>query len=147
MMDATKLISVLLAEDNEDDVVIMKDAFEQANMINLIHVVNDGDEVMAYLRNEGAYRDMDLPGLILLDINMPKKNGFEVLEEVKNDPDLKHIPIIMLTTSSRDEDIAKSYKNGACSYITKPVHFNKFIDVMKQFAVYWALVSKIPKSA
>lgn len=139
-----KLIKILLAEDNEDDIIMIKDAFARSKIINSFDVVKNGEEALAYLNKEGQYADKERPGLILLDINMPKKNGFEVLEALKKDPRFDYIPIVMLTTSEREEDIVKSYKEGACSYITKPVNFNNFAKVIEQFAIYWALISKIP---
>jgi len=144
MDSGKKLIKILLAEDNEDDIVMIKDAFAHSKIINSFDVVKNGEEALSFLRKEGQYADRDRPGLILLDINMPKKNGFEVLEALKKDPRFDYIPVIMLTTSEREEDIVKSYKEGACSYITKPVNFNNFAKVVEQFALYWGLISKIP---
>ena len=140
-------VQILLVEDNEDDVIMTMESFEEVNLTNVVNVVQDGEEAMAYLRREGKYKEALLPGLILLDINMPKKNGFEVLQEIKADPALRHIPVIILTTSDREEDIVNSYANGACSFIPKPVGFDNFIKVAKQFSLYWALVSRIPSSA
>ena len=137
-------IGVLLVEDNEDDIVLEQEALADAKLVNLMYVVRDGEEAMAYLRRQGKYQNAQMPGLILLDINMPKKNGFEVLNEIKADPVLMHIPVVMLTTSDSEADIVKSYAKGACSYITKPMDFNKFGDVIKQFALYWALVARVP---
>ncbi len=139
-------VHILLVEDNEDDALMTREAFEAANVISLVQVVKDGEEAMAYLRKEGKYKDAERPGLILLDISMPKKDGFEVLKEIKADPKLKDLPVVMLTTSSREEDIVKSYSNGACSYISKPVRFKNFNEVIKVFKLYWSLVSKIPAS-
>ena len=106
--------------------------------------MRDGEEALSYLRRKDKYQYAQRPGLILLDINMPRKNGFEVLHEMKADPGLSHIPVIMLTTSESEADVVKSYAKGACSFITKPMNFDKFGEVIKQFAVYWALVSRIP---
>lgn len=139
------VIDILLAEDNEDDVVMMMDAFSEAKMINVIHVVNNGEEALKFLNKEGEYQFAEEPGLIMLDINMPRKNGFDVLDEIKKNDRISHIPVVMMTTSNRDEDIAKSYKKGACSYISKPVDFRNFNEIMKSFALYWGIVSKIPK--
>lgn len=139
-------VQILLVEDNEDDVIMTMESFEEVNLTNVVNVVQDGEEAMTYLRREGKYKEALLPGLILLDINMPKKNGFEVLQEIKADPALRHIPVIILTTSDREEDIVNSYANGACSFIPKPVGFDNFIKVAKQFSLYWALVSRIPSS-
>jgi len=140
-------MEILLVEDNEDDILLEQEALADAKLVNLMYVVRDGDEAIAYLRRQGKYHDAKVPGLILLDINMPKKNGFEVLNEIKADPSLMHIPVVMLTTSDREADIVKSYAKGACSYITKPMDFDKFQEVVRQFALYWALVARIPARA
>ena len=137
-------VEILLVEDNDDDALMIQEAFSEANVVNHIHRVKDGEEAMAYLRKQGQYKTADLPGLVLLDISMPKKDGFQVLQEIKSDPQLKQLPIIMLTTSSREEDIVRSYSQGACSYVTKPVGFQKFTEVVRQFHLYWTLVSKLP---
>jgi CheY-like chemotaxis protein len=140
----SRIMEILLVEDNEDDILLEQEALADAKLVNLMCVVRDGEEALAYLRREGKYRDVQMPGLILLDINMPRKNGFEVLNEIKSDPALMHIPVIMLTTSDREADIVKSYAKGACSYITKPMDFDKFREVVKQFALYWVLVARVP---
>lgn len=139
-------MELLLVEDNEDDILLEQEALADAKLVNLMSVVRDGEEAMAYLRRQGKYQNARLPGLILLDINMPKKNGFEVLNEIKADPALMHIPVVMLTTSDSESDIMKSYAHGACSFITKPMDFDKFRDVIRQFALYWALVSRVPST-
>jgi CheY-like chemotaxis protein len=137
-------VEILLVEDNEDDILLEQEAIVEAKLVNLMYVVRDGEEAMAYLRREGKYQNAQLPGLILLDINMPKKNGFEVLNEIKADPALMHIPVVMLTTSDSESDIVKSYAKGACSFITKPMDFDKFREVIRRFALYWALVARVP---
>jgi CheY-like chemotaxis protein len=137
-------LDILLVDDNDDDVLLVRESFEEARLVNIIHVVRDGEEAMKYLRREGKYKKAKPPGMVLLDINMPKKNGFEVLEEMKADPRLRLTPVVILTTSDRDDDIIKSYSNGACSFITKPVSFDKLKEVAQQFSLYWALVSEIP---
>jgi len=139
-------MEILLVEDNEDDILLEQEALADAKLVNLMSVVRDGEEALAYLRRQGEYQNARVPGLILLDINMPKKNGFEVLHEMKADPALVHIPVVMLTTSDSEADIVKSYARGACSFITKPMDFDKFRDVIRQFALYWALVSRIPST-
>lgn len=139
-------MEILLVEDNEDDIFLEQEALADAKLVNLMSVVRDGEEALAYLRRQGEYQNARVPGLILLDINMPKKNGFEVLNEIKADPALMHIPVVMLTTSDSEADIIKSYARGACSFITKPMDFDKFRDVIRQFAIYWALVSRIPST-
>jgi CheY-like chemotaxis protein len=139
-------MEILLVEDNEDDILLEQEALADAKLVNLMSVVRDGEEALAYLRRQGEYQNARVPGLILLDINMPKKNGFEVLNEIKADPALMHIPVVMLTTSDSEADIVKSYARGACSFITKPMDFDKFREVIRQFALYWALVSRIPST-
>ena len=143
----TQPMEILLVEDNEDDILLEQEALVEVELVNLMYVVRDGEEAMAYLRREGKYQNAQLPGLILLDINMPKKNGFEVLNEIKADPALMHIPIVMLTTSDSESDIVKSYAKGACSFITKPMDFDKFREVIRQFALYWALVARVPSTS
>jgi CheY-like chemotaxis protein len=125
-------------------VVLLTESFQDSRFLNLLQVVSDGVEALAYLRREGKYHAARTPGLILLDINMPKMNGFEVLQVIKSEPRLRMIPVIMLTTSTRDEDIARSYDGGACSFVAKPVNLEKLKEVIKQFALYWTLVSIVP---
>ena len=139
-------IEILLVEDNDDDVVLIREAFADANLMNVVKGVKDGVEAMAYLRREGEYKDKNLPGLVLLDINMPRKDGFEVLEEMKADPLLKQIPVIMLTCSKREEDVVRSYNGGACTFITKPVSFDAFQEMVRRFSLYWTLVATIPRT-
>ncbi len=137
-------VEILLVEDNEDDIVLIQEAFANARLVNVLTAVRDGEAALAYLRREGPHKDAHRPGLVLLDINMPKKNGFEVLETMKAHPQLRSLPVIMLTTSDREEDIVHSYADGACSYIRKPVDLSQFNEVVKQFELYWTLVSCIP---
>jgi CheY-like chemotaxis protein len=137
-------IEILLVDDNDDDVVLLEESFRDSRFLNLLQVVHDGEEAIRYLRRQGPYQSAKTPGLVLLDINMPKMNGFEVLQVMKADPLLKTIPVVMLTTSTRDEDIARSYDGGACSFVSKPVSLDKLKEVIKQFMLYWTLVSVIP---
>ena len=139
-----ELVDILIVDDNEDDVLLLEEAFKDAKLANSIHSVANGDEAIAYLRKVGRYKDVHEPGLVLLDINMPKKNGFEVLDEIKTDKSLCHIPIIMLTTSSRDEDIIKSYQKGACTFVRKPVAFDNLREMVKHFSYYWRIVAELP---
>ncbi len=139
-------IKILLVEDNEDDIFTIRKAFEAAKLLNVVSVVKDGEEALAYLRRQGQYHDAECPGLLLLDIRMPKKDGFEVLKEIKGDPALKSLPVIVLTTSKQEEDVVKSYAGGACSFITKPVGFEQFQKMVVQFELYWALVSRVPEA-
>ena len=135
---------ILIAEDNEDDILLIREAFETVNMTNRVAVVRDGAEALTYLRGEGRFKECPLPGMVLLDINMPQKTGLEVLAEIKSDPRFCAIPVVILTVSEREEDILRSFKQGACSYIRKPVTFTRFIAVVKEFELYWTLVSKVP---
>jgi len=137
-------IDILVVEDNDDDIILIQEAFAEGKLINRISVVRDGEEALAFLRKEGAHTGAPTPGMVLLDINMPKKNGFEVLADIKADPRLRAIPVIMLTVSDREEDIVRSFEQGACSYIRKPVTLTRFIAVVKEFQLYWSLVSRVP---
>ena len=137
-------VELLLVEDNEDDVVLIEEAFVEAKMMNVIFKVRDGEEALAYLRQEGQYKHMRRPGLVLLDINMPKKNGFEVLQDMKADPLLQSLPVVILTTSDREDDIVRSYADGACSYIRKPMTLQQFAQAVKDFELYWTMVSRLP---
>ena len=137
-------VEILLVEDNEDDVVIIKEVFSDMRLATLINVVRDGEEALAYLQRQGKYKVVRMPDIVLLDINMPKKNGFEVLEAMKKDPRLQSLPVIMLTTSHREEDITDSYAKGACSYMQKLVDLDQFKHLIHQFEHYWTGVSRIP---
>ena len=141
-------VNILLVEDNDDHIELTKRALEENGVLNKIYVAKDGKEALDFLYNRDKYSDRaeaPKPGLILLDVKLPKIDGFEVLKQVKGDPDLKLIPIIMLTTSSRDEEIAKGYSEGANSYVTKPVDFNEFVAKIKNLQMYWVLVNALPK--
>ena len=137
-------IDILIVEDNDDDVVLIQAAFSEGKVINRLVFVRDGEEAMTYLHRQGIYASAPTPGIVLLDINMPKKNGFEVLADIKADPRLRALPVVMLTVSDREEDIVQSFEQGACSYIRKPVSLTRFIAVVKQFELYWSLVSQVP---
>ena len=139
-------IDVLLAEDNEDDVALLEEALARAALLRTIrlHVARDGVEALAFLRKEGAYTEAPDAGMVLLDINMPRRNGFEVLDAMKADPNLKAIPVVMLTSSEREVDVVRSYAKGACSYVTKPVQFDEFRRVVRDFSFYWTIVSRLP---
>jgi CheY-like chemotaxis protein len=135
---------ILLVEDNPDDVLITKRAFSKGKIKNKLYIVNNGIEALKFLNREEDYENVPIPSLIMLDINMPMMNGFEVLKEIKKNDKLKRIPIIMLTTSERDKDIDMAYSLGANNYIVKPVSFQKFIDVVVSVQEYWLQISKIP---
>ena len=140
-------INILLVEDNEDHIELTRRALKENDLANHMYTVKDGQEALDFLYRKGEYADKTKsprPGLILLDVKMPKVDGFEVLKQIKNDPDLKLIPVIMLTTSSREEEIVKGYENGANSYVTKPVDFREFADRIKNIRLYWVLVNTLP---
>ncbi|MBN2379038.1 response regulator [candidate division WOR-3 bacterium] len=139
---AEKKINILLVEDDENDILITKRAFTKHNLSNRLYVVRDGEEALDFIYHNGEYSDEESaprPGLILLDINMPKMNGIEVLRKLKSDPGYKTIPVVMLTTSKRDQDKIESYNLGVNSYIIKPVDFNKFVDAIATINLYWEL--------
>jgi CheY-like chemotaxis protein len=137
-------IHVLMVDDNDDDVLMIREAMEEAKVIHLVQTVSDGEQALGYLRRLGPFQNAIRPDLILLDINMPKKSGFEVLQEMKTDRELCIIPVVMLTTSLRDEDIARSYAKGASSYLAKPTSFQDLQQLVNQFASYWTSVSRLP---
>jgi CheY-like chemotaxis protein len=140
-------ICILMADDDEDDRAATRDGFKQNRMLNDFHTVNDGEALLSFLRREGKYADAPRPGLILLDLNMPKKDGREALSEIKRDPHLRSIPIVVLTTSSQEEDILRSYDLGANSYITKPVTFDALVKVLGALGEYWVQVVQLPLKA
>jgi CheY-like chemotaxis protein len=139
------VIDVLLVEDDPGDVLMTREAFELNRVGNTLHVVSDGVEAMEFLRREGAHSAAPRPGLVLLDLNLPRKDGREVLSEVKADPDLCDIPVVILTTSSADEDIVRSYKLHANAYVTKPVDFKRFIEVVRQIDSFFVTVVSLPR--
>ena len=141
-----KVISILLVDDNDNDVLMIRDVFRKFTVIDMADVVSDGDEALMYLFRQGPYQNKPTPDMILLDINMPKKNGFEVLDIIKTHEALRSIPVVMLTTSDHEADIVKSYAKGACSYISKPVNPKEFFDMVAQFSVYWSLIAKLPEA-
>ncbi len=143
-MKAMKAVHILLVEDNEGDILLTKEALEDARIHIHLSVVNDGKEAIDFLSKQGKYADADLPDLLLLDVNLPKKNGHEVLKYVKADEGLKHIPVIMLSTSSSQRDINQSYNNYANCFITKPVEANDFLAVVTTIENFWISVVKLP---
>ena len=139
-------IHILLVEDNEGDVILTLEALKQAKLRNKISVVRDGEQALSFLYKEGKYQSEESPHLILLDINLPKVDGKEVLARIKNDPYLKKIPVVILTTSSSEKDILEAYNNHANCYVTKPVDLNKFIDVIHTVEDFWISIVQLPKS-
>lgn len=138
-------VHILLIEDNEGDIVLTLEALRQARINNNIDVVRDGEAALQFLKKEGEYSNSKTPDLILLDINLPKIDGIEVLTQIKNDDQLKIIPVVMLTTSDADKDIIASYNNHANCYITKPVGFKNFMDVVTTIKDFWITIVQLPK--
>jgi CheY-like chemotaxis protein len=139
-----KAIHILLVEDNEGDILLTMEAFSEARIRNNISIVRDGLAAMQFLNREGEYADVQIPDLILLDINLPKYDGKEVLAFIKAHEKFKLIPVIMLTTSSSENDIADAYNNHANCYISKPVDLEKFLDVVKKIENFWISIVKLP---
>lgn len=139
-----KPIDILLVEDNPGDVRLTIEGLKEGKILNNLSVVSNGVEAMAFLRQEGGYANVPRPELILLDLNLPRKDGREVLGEIKNDDDLKRIPVVILTSSQAEQDIVKSYNLHANCYITKPVELDQFIGVIKSIEQFWLTVVKLP---
>lgn len=140
-------IVILMADDDADDRMLTRDALEESRVLNDLRFVEDGEELMDYLHRKGKYADAESspkPGLILLDLNMPKKDGREALKEIKTDPNLRRIPVVIMTTSKAEEDIFRSYDFGASSFITKPVTFDRLVDLMKAIGEYWVEFVELP---
>lgn len=147
MPDHGRPIVILLADDDEEDRMLAADALEESRVVNELRWVKDGDELLDYLHHRGPYLDptsSPTPGLILLDLNMPRKDGREALREIKADPDLRRIPIVVLTTSKAEEDIYRTYDLGANSFITKPVSFEGLVSVMRDLGRYWIEIVELP---
>ena len=141
-----KPITILIADDDPDDRLLAEEALEESRLSNQLHFVEDGVELMDYLRGTGSYadREIQLPGMILLDLNMPRKDGREALRELKNDPQLKRIPVVVMTTSKAEEDILRSYDLGVNSFIVKPVTFDQLVEVMSALGRYWFEIVELP---
>lgn len=138
------LISVLLVEDDPGDVLLIREAFADQKVGNMLSVVSDGVEAMRYVRGEGEYAGRERPDLVLLDLNLPRKSGAEVLAEIKGDPELSMIPVIVLTTSEAEEDVLRSYRMHANAYITKPVDFERFREIVHQIDDFFIGIVKLP---
>jgi len=143
-LHAMKAIHILLVEDNEGDILLTKEAFEDAKILTRLSVVRDGKEAVDFLNKLGSFKEADTPDLLLLDVNLPKKNGHEVLKFIKEDERLKHIPVIMFTTSSSQKDINLSYQNHANCYITKPVDVTEFLSVISRIENFWISIVDLP---
>ena len=142
-----KLIDILLVEDNPDHAMLTKRVLEDNKVANRVHVAKDGEDALDYIYRRGKYGNgtsAPRPGLILLDVKLPKVDGFEVLKQLKSDPEHSSIPVVMLTTSARDEEVTRGYAEGANSYVTKPVRFDEFTETVKNIGLYWGLISSIP---
>jgi len=146
MIAATRPIDILLVEDDPGDELITREAFEHNKLQNRLHVARDGEEGLNYLYQRGAYGDAPRPDLILLDLNLPKYDGRHLLEKIKSDPDLSRIPVVVLTTSSAEEDILRSYKLHANAYVTKPVDLDQFIHAVRQIDEFFLQVVRLPDS-
>lgn len=142
---STKVVDVLLVEDDPGDVLMTREAFEHHKIRNHLHVVNDGEQALQFLRQTGEYASAPRPGLILLDLNLPRRDGLEVLAELKGDPALRVIPVVILTTSQADEDILRSYALHANAYVSKPVDFERFMDVIRQIDNFFITVVELPR--
>ena len=147
MNSDAKPITILMADDDEEDRMLAADALRESRVANDLRFVEDGEQLFDYLRRTGKYADpasSPYPGLILLDLNMPRKDGREALRELKADPVLKRIPVVVMTTSKLEEDILRTYDLGANSFITKPVHFQSLVDTMREIGRYWIEIVELP---
>jgi len=139
-------VEILLVEDNPGDVELTLEALDEARLRNRVHVANDGVVAMQFLRREGPHTEAPRPDLVLLDLNMPKKDGREVLREIKNDPDLRRIPVVVLTTSEAEQDVLNAYEHRANAYIVKPVDFEQFFRTIRSLEDFWLTVVRLPKA-
>jgi two-component system, chemotaxis family, response regulator Rcp1 len=144
MIDNNRPVEILLVEDNPGDERLTREALKEGKVYNNLHWVKDGVEAMAFLRREGKYGAVPRPDIVLLDLNLPKKDGREVLQEIKTDPELKRIPVVVLTTSKAEEDVMKTYNLHANCYVTKPVDLEKFIVVVRSIDVFWLTIVTLP---
>ena len=146
MTDSTRAspVEILLVEDNPGDVRLTKEALKEGKVYSNLHWAKDGVEALEFLRHQGKFADVPRPDIILLDLNLPKKDGREVLSEIKNDDDLKRIPVVILTTSKAEEDVLRSYQLHANCYVTKPVDLDKFINVVQSIDKFWLTVVTLP---
>lgn len=147
-MKSNRPIVILIADDDAEDRMLIKEALDESRLSNAVQFVENGEELMDYLHNRGKYTDKETyqtPGLILLDLNMPKKDGREALKEIKADEHLRVLPVVVLTTSKAEEDILRTYDLGVSSFITKPVTFSSLVDVMRTLSKYWFEIVELPK--
>lgn len=141
---AAKPIIILLVEDNPADVRLTQEALKEGHVLNTLYTVKDGIEAMSFLRREGSYKDMPCPDMIFLDLNLPRKDGREVLKEIKSDETLRRIPVVVLTTSKAEDDIIQTYSDHANCFITKPVDLDQFIEVIKSIKEFWVNIVTLP---
>ncbi|MGZ4615416.1 MAG: response regulator [Actinomycetes bacterium] len=144
MSQPARQIEVLLVEDDPGDVLMTREAFQDYKVANQLHVVHDGADALAFLRREGEYAGVPRPDLVLLDLNLPRMDGREVLQAIKSDPELASIPVVVLTTSEAEEDVLRSYSLHANAYVTKPVDFERFIAVVRQIDDFFVTVVRLP---
>jgi CheY-like chemotaxis protein len=144
LAEAVRPIEVLLVEDDEGDVLMTREALDEGKVFSRLNVVGDGVQAIAYLRRQKPYTKVTRPDLVLLDLNLPKRDGRQVLEEVKADPELRRIPIVVLTTSEADEDVLRSYDLHANAYVTKPVDFDRFVEVIRQIDEFFISIVRLP---
>jgi CheY-like chemotaxis protein len=142
-----QMVDVLLVEDDAGDVLMTREAFEHYKIRNTLHVVTDGEQAVQFVRREGEFSGAPRPGLIMLDLNLPRRDGLQVLAEIKADPELRLIPVVILTTSQAEEDIVRSYALHANAYVTKPVDFERFIEVIRQIDNFFITVVKLPHAS
>lgn len=147
MNQTSSMIRLLMAEDDPEDQMLVRKAFAQAHLANELTIVNDGEELMDYLHRRPPYEEAHRPDLLLLDLNMPRKDGREALREIKADPLLRAIPVVVLTTSSAEEDILRSYDLGGNSYVQKPVTFPKLVELVTELGNYWFKIVKLPPNS
>jgi CheY-like chemotaxis protein len=146
MTSDIRVIDVLLIEDDPGDELITREAFEHNKIKNTLHVAHDGEEGLDFLYRRGAYRDAPRPGLVLLDLNLPKYDGRELLAKIKSDPQLSHIPVVVLTTSAAEEDVLRSYQLHANAYVTKPVDVDQFMNAVRQIDEFFVQVVRLPQA-
>jgi CheY-like chemotaxis protein len=137
-------ITILVADDDPDDRLLIADAFTEASLTNILSFVRDGEELLSYLRREGVHVDASRPGIVLLDLNMPKKDGREALAEMKSDPELRNIPVVVLTTSKAEEDVLRTYDLGVAGFVVKPVSFEGLVELIAGLANYWFEIVELP---
>ena len=150
MSPSRRPIRLLLAEDDPDDQLLIREALSESRIANQLDVVCDGEELLDYLRRSGRFQELDgrpLPGLILLDLNMPRMDGREALREIKQDPELRRIPVVVLTTSQAEEDVLRSYDLGVNSFVTKPLRFEDLVEVVRALGRYWLEIVELPSPA